>query len=223
MLRNRGRTATLRFGSGVCPMPMQGHSPNRPPPAGLDDLGASATLHRIVSGEWSAREAIEECLAAIDARDSLINAVVAVNARAARNRADMLDQERARGRPLRRLHGVPVTSKGDLRSRGNANDMGRSGSVRNRSCPRLGGSRAALGARRRDPGQDKCARAPRGLGDPQPALRCDAESLGPGAQCRRILRGEAPPPWRPEWPAPISAPTKADPSACPRTIAESGA
>ena len=81
------------------------------PPAGLVRPGASETRSRIASGLLSARQALEDCLVVIEKLNAEINAVVAMDIPAARSRADSLDSAQAKGQPIGRLHGVPVTLK----------------------------------------------------------------------------------------------------------------
>ncbi len=90
-------------------MPKSKSSPRRP--AGLGRPGVSATQRRIASGALSARQALEDCLEAIDALNPEFNAVVSMNAQSARMQADALDREHAKGGTLRCLHGVPMTLK----------------------------------------------------------------------------------------------------------------
>lgn len=84
-------------------------SPSRPP--GLDRPGACATVRRIASGAVSARRALEDCLEAVHALNPDINAIVTMDAKGARRRADALDREQAAGGRLRPLHGLPMTLK----------------------------------------------------------------------------------------------------------------
>ena len=59
----------------------------------------------------SARQALEDCLVVIEKLNAEINAVVSMDIPAARSRADSLDRAQAKGQPISRLHGVPLTLK----------------------------------------------------------------------------------------------------------------
>lgn len=66
---------------------------------------------RIASGEVSAREALVDHLARIDAVNPAINAIVTRDDDRAFDRADHADARRSAGAPLGALHGVPMTHK----------------------------------------------------------------------------------------------------------------
>lgn len=66
---------------------------------------------RIAIGEISAREALADHLARIDAVNPVINAVVTRDDERAHERAARADAHRAAGEPLGLLHGVPMTHK----------------------------------------------------------------------------------------------------------------
>lgn len=66
---------------------------------------------RIASGEISAREALADHLARIDAVNPAINAIVTRDDDRAFDRADQADARRSAGAQLGTLHGVPMTHK----------------------------------------------------------------------------------------------------------------
>lgn len=71
--------------------------------------GAAALARAIRDGETTARASVEACIERIEECDGLVNAVVHRRFVQAREEAAEADAKRARGRPLRPLHGVPVT------------------------------------------------------------------------------------------------------------------
>lgn len=72
------------------------------------ELTASAALHRIGAGEYSAEEFVSRCVSAITEREPVVGAFATIDAEAAIERARELDRiERPRGL----LHGVPVAVK----------------------------------------------------------------------------------------------------------------
>jgi len=77
-------------------------------------LGAGALAARIRSGEIGSREAVEACLARIEAVNPRVNAVTVVRAEQARAAADAADARRAAGEALGPLHGVPFTVKENI-------------------------------------------------------------------------------------------------------------
>ncbi len=79
---------------------------------------------RIRSGELSAREVTEACLARIEALEPELHAFARVLGEQAMSTAQRLDQERRAGKPLRPLHGVPVAVKDLLYTRGVATASG---------------------------------------------------------------------------------------------------
>ena len=54
-------------------------------------------VRRIASGAVSARQALEDCLEAVEALNPDINAIVTMDAHGARRRADALDRQQAGG------------------------------------------------------------------------------------------------------------------------------
>lgn len=66
---------------------------------------------RIASGEVSAREALADHLARMDAVNPALNAIVTRDDDRAADRAERADARKAAGEPLGALHGVPMTHK----------------------------------------------------------------------------------------------------------------
>jgi aspartyl-tRNA(Asn)/glutamyl-tRNA(Gln) amidotransferase subunit A len=79
---------------------------------------AAQTAEVIRTGSRSAREVVDECLEAIEAREPELHAFNLVRADAARESADAVDAARARGDDLGPLGGVPVVVKDNLCTRG---------------------------------------------------------------------------------------------------------
>ncbi len=75
---------------------------------------ASEWLALMASGEITSRELVELCLARIDRHNRALNAVVALDAPAARAAADRADLARAHNAELGPLHGLPITIKDTL-------------------------------------------------------------------------------------------------------------
>jgi amidase len=73
--------------------------------------GAAELASAIRAREVSAREAVESCLARIQAVNPRINAIVDLMADEALQAADRADEAVRKGAPLGALHGVPVTLK----------------------------------------------------------------------------------------------------------------
>ena len=65
-----------------------------------------------------AREAVEGCLARIEALDPALNAMITTTAEAARETADACDRAAAEGRWLGLLHGLPVALKDNIETAG---------------------------------------------------------------------------------------------------------
>ncbi len=65
-----------------------------------------------------AREAVEGCLARIEALDPALNAMITTTAEAAREAADACDRAAAEGRWLGLLHGLPVALKDNIETAG---------------------------------------------------------------------------------------------------------
>ena len=74
-------------------------------------LDAKTLLARLKKGEITSRALVDAYYAQIDARNPLVNAVVAQDRDAARRRADEADAATARGESWGPLHGLPMTIK----------------------------------------------------------------------------------------------------------------
>ncbi|MCW5633715.1 MAG: amidase [Rubrivivax sp.] len=90
----------------------------------LWQLDATDLAHLVRTGRASAREAVQSCLARLDAVNPAINAVVRRLDDEALAAADAADTARARGEALGPLHGVPVTTKINVDQRGCPTDNG---------------------------------------------------------------------------------------------------
>jgi aspartyl-tRNA(Asn)/glutamyl-tRNA(Gln) amidotransferase subunit A len=79
------------------------------------DLKGRGPIHAAIEaqrcGQLTSRAVVEASLAAIEARDEVLMAVVAMDPAGALDEADRCDAERASGRPSGRLHGIPLTVK----------------------------------------------------------------------------------------------------------------
>jgi amidase len=84
----------------------------------LHYLSLAGVCRRMKSGELSASAVTEAILARIEALDSNLNSFATVMADEARAVAARLDQDRADGKPLGALHGVPVAVKDLFDTRG---------------------------------------------------------------------------------------------------------
>jgi len=80
-------------------------------PTDADDLGVADAVAAILAGRTTAGELLEACLGRIAATDGAIGAWTTVDGDAARAEARLRDEERASGRELGALHGVPVGIK----------------------------------------------------------------------------------------------------------------
>jgi amidase len=89
--------------------------------------GAAALAARIGAGELSARDAVDQCLAAIDAVNGELNAVVQLVPERARAEAAAADARQAAGEELGPLHGVPVTIKDCFATEGIVTTVGTTG------------------------------------------------------------------------------------------------
>ena len=85
---------------------------------------ATELAHLIRTGRASSREAVQSCLARLDAVNPAINAVVRRMDDEALAAADAADVARARGEALGPLHGVPVTTKINVDQQGHPTDNG---------------------------------------------------------------------------------------------------
>ena len=89
--------------------------------------GAAELAARIRAGELSAREVVDACLAAIDAVNGELNAVVQLVPERARAEAVAADEWQAAGQDLGPLHGVPVTIKDCFATEGIVTTVGTTG------------------------------------------------------------------------------------------------
>ncbi|MBV8297259.1 MAG: amidase [Acidimicrobiia bacterium] len=89
--------------------------------------GAAALAARIRAGELSSRQAVQACLAAIDAVNPTLNAVVQLVPERARAEATAADEWQAAGEQLGPLHGVPVTIKDCFATEGIVTTVGTTG------------------------------------------------------------------------------------------------
>ncbi len=80
--------------------------------------GAGQLAAAIAAGETSSRDVVEAHLRRIAASNSELNAIVTLDAGGARAAADRADAAVARGEPLGRLHGVPITVKDTFETAG---------------------------------------------------------------------------------------------------------
>ncbi len=90
----------------------------------ITTLSATALAEHIRAGEVSAVEVIEAHIRRIEEVDDKLNAVVIRLFDEARAQAAEADKRRARGEPLGRLHGVPVTIKEQYRVAGTQVTLG---------------------------------------------------------------------------------------------------
>lgn len=84
----------------------------------LTTLPAHALAERIRGGDVSSVAVVEAHLARIAALNSQLNAITHLDADGAMEQARAADEARANGRPLGRLHGVPLTIKSSIDVRG---------------------------------------------------------------------------------------------------------
>ncbi len=92
-----------------------------------DDLiyaGVAELAARVRAGELSSREVTDACLRRISEHDRDLNACTVVLAAQARAEADARDAERASGRELGPLHGVPVAVKEEIDVAGQVTSLG---------------------------------------------------------------------------------------------------
>jgi amidase len=90
----------------------------------LWQLDATDLARLIRLGKASAREAVQSCLARMDAVNPKLNAVVRRFDAEALHAADAADKARAHGDALGPLHGVPVTTKINTDQKGHPTDNG---------------------------------------------------------------------------------------------------
>ena len=87
----------------------------------MKDVALLSTVEQvdlISRGEISSRELTEHCIDRIERRDGEINAVVTRDFETALIDADAADSAQAEGKALGRLHGVPITVKDALETKG---------------------------------------------------------------------------------------------------------
>lgn len=75
-------------------------------------------LAQLQIGKLTATQLLESCLEQVARRDRDVRAWAAIDERSARARACELDEARARGEPLGRLHGIPIGVKDVVNVRG---------------------------------------------------------------------------------------------------------
>ncbi len=91
---------------------------------GVHESTATALVADIRSGRVSALEAVEACIARIEAIDPRINAVPQRRFTSAREEARRADARRDAGEPLGLLHGLPITIKDQFRVEGMPTTLG---------------------------------------------------------------------------------------------------
>ncbi|HVI30715.1 amidase [Phenylobacterium sp.] len=109
-------------------------------------LGASELARLVRSREASCREAVESCLARIEAVNPAVNAVTAVLTDQALSQADASDRALDRGEAVGPLCGVPFTVKEDVDVAGSATTHGVAalkGAVAHADAPHVAALRAA--------------------------------------------------------------------------------
>jgi fatty acid amide hydrolase len=111
----------------------------------LDRLGAAALAASIRDGTVRARDAVEACIARIEAVNPALNAVVVERFAQAREEADRADAAQRDGTALGPLHGVPITIKEQFQVAGTPATLGVPGAT-------LDGSDGPLVARLRAAG-----------------------------------------------------------------------
>lgn len=79
---------------------------------------AADTARGVRSGELAAAQVVEECLARIEELDTKLRAFVTICAAEARAQAAAIDRDRAAGKPLGVLAGVPVSVKDIINTQG---------------------------------------------------------------------------------------------------------
>ncbi|MFJ8200944.1 amidase [Streptomyces sp. NPDC096152] len=113
-------TALATAGSVLTPAAARSRPPTQKParmPLHLDS--ARRQLAALRSGQTSSRDLLEQYLRHIDRTNPGLNAVVTLDAEGARAAADRADRHLARtGEPLGALHGLPMTVKDALETKG---------------------------------------------------------------------------------------------------------
>jgi amidase len=89
--------------------------------------GAAVLAARIRAGKVSAREAVDECLEAIETVNDDLNAVVQLVPERARAEAAAADERQVTGGELGPLHGVPITIKDCFATQGIVTTVGTTG------------------------------------------------------------------------------------------------
>ncbi|MGH9235821.1 MAG: amidase family protein, partial [Acidimicrobiales bacterium] len=92
--------------------------PDLPALDDLHDLPAAELVRLLREGEVASAELLDHFLDRIDRLDGAINAVVALDAERARERAAAADAARARGESWGPLHGLPMTIKDTFETEG---------------------------------------------------------------------------------------------------------
>ena len=120
--------------------------PAAPDGAGPALWSAGDQAAALARGDLSSRELLDCYLERVESLNGTLNAVVTLDAEAARAEADACDRERAGGRVRGPLHGLPVTIKdaievGGMRSTGGAVEL--AGHVPERDAPAVGRLRSA--------------------------------------------------------------------------------
>ncbi len=77
----------------------------------LESLGICEAVDLLASGSVSALELVNDCLNRIDEHDETIQAWAWIDHEYARSQAKKLDAVRASGKPVGRLHGIPIAIK----------------------------------------------------------------------------------------------------------------
>ncbi|MDP2743035.1 MAG: amidase family protein, partial [Hydrogenophaga sp.] len=77
----------------------------------MSTFSLSQTAQAVASGERSAADVLEACIARIEATEARVNAFTGTRFDAARAQAHRVDAQRARGEPLGPLAGVPFAVK----------------------------------------------------------------------------------------------------------------
>ena len=96
----------------------------------LERYGAAQLAEAIESGACTSREAVDVCVARIEAVNPTLNAVVVERFDAARAEADRADAAQRAGEPRGLLHGVPMTIKEQFQVDGMPATLGVAGAVR---------------------------------------------------------------------------------------------
>ena len=90
----------------------------------LNETSLSELSPALERGDVSSREIVEQCLAAIQARDTKLHAFVKLDAESALALADAADQQRRQGYARGPLHGLPVVLKDLIEVDGEVTTLG---------------------------------------------------------------------------------------------------